>query len=265
MARPIRRSWSGASTMPKGRAPPQRASKARGRLVDVLSRGDSSWVEGRQIHLFDGASESALLGYSAHTSAKALRLRNEADKLEAFCLVVRAASTAADQVAFAEVKPRRREGTTGKVRRRIDHIGVCLVGRPSRAGSARERAVWRGRAGEPAFSPRGRRGSGAGEEGRGNSREKLRLFDRKPWHLLALGRANEMVLTEKAPRSHGRAKCEFAALEARHHGVGARRCDDGAWRLLDVAQAILSEVGVGHAAFYPGAIWSVPGGWPTLA
>ncbi|CAN7770744.1 hypothetical protein LJR290_007507 [Variovorax sp. LjRoot290] len=30
-------------------------------------------------------------------------MRNEADKLEAFCLVVRAASTAVDQEAFAEV------------------------------------------------------------------------------------------------------------------------------------------------------------------
>ncbi|PNG48749.1 hypothetical protein WDL1P2_00331 (plasmid) [Variovorax sp. WDL1] len=85
------------------RAAAARASKARGRFVEVLSRGDSSWVEGRQIQLFTDASEPVLLGYAAHSTAKALRLRNEADKLEAFCLVVRAASTAVDQEAFAEV------------------------------------------------------------------------------------------------------------------------------------------------------------------
>ncbi|MGJ7582199.1 hypothetical protein ACSFA3_18595 [Variovorax sp. RHLX14] len=37
------------------------------------------------------------------SAGKARRLRTEADKLAAFCLVVRAASTAADQAAFAEV------------------------------------------------------------------------------------------------------------------------------------------------------------------
>ncbi|CAN7564036.1 hypothetical protein [Variovorax sp. LjRoot178] len=85
------------------RAAAARASKARGRSVEVLSRGDSTWIEGRQIQLFTDASEPALLGYAAHSTAKARRLRNEADKLEAFCLVVRAASTAADHEAFAEV------------------------------------------------------------------------------------------------------------------------------------------------------------------
>jgi hypothetical protein len=85
------------------RAAAARASKARGRSVQVLSRGDSTWAEGRQIQLFTDASEPALLGYAAHSTAKARRLRNEADKLEAFCLVVRAASAAVDQEAFAEV------------------------------------------------------------------------------------------------------------------------------------------------------------------
>lgn len=61
------------------------------------------WVEGREIQVFTEMSESALLGYAGQSAAKARRLRNEADKLEAFCLVVRAAATAADQVAFAEV------------------------------------------------------------------------------------------------------------------------------------------------------------------
>ncbi len=37
------------------------------------------------------------------SAGKARRLRTEADKLAAFCLVVRAASEAADQAAFAEV------------------------------------------------------------------------------------------------------------------------------------------------------------------
>lgn len=37
------------------------------------------------------------------SAGKARRLRTEADKLAAFCLVVRAASAAADQAAFAEV------------------------------------------------------------------------------------------------------------------------------------------------------------------
>lgn len=63
-----------------------------------------------------------------------------------------------------------------------------------------------------------------------------------------------MVLAEEALRSHLRAEYELPALEAGHHGFGARRCDDGAWRLLDVAQAILRELRVGHAAFYPDAI-----------
>lgn len=81
----------------------ERASKARGRPVAVLSRGDSRWVEGREIQVFTEMSESALLGYAGQSAARARRLRNEADKLEAFCLVVRAAATAADQVAFAEV------------------------------------------------------------------------------------------------------------------------------------------------------------------
>ena len=39
----------------------------------------------------------------AQSAGKSRRLRTEADKLAAFCLVVRAASEAADQAAFAEV------------------------------------------------------------------------------------------------------------------------------------------------------------------
>lgn len=38
-----------------------------------------------------------------HSAGRKRRLRTEADKLESFCLVVRAASVARDQAAFAEV------------------------------------------------------------------------------------------------------------------------------------------------------------------
>ena len=48
-------------------------------------------------------AEPALPGRAPQSPAKARRLRNEADKLEAFSLVVRAASAAADHAAFAEV------------------------------------------------------------------------------------------------------------------------------------------------------------------
>lgn len=41
--------------------------------------------------------------HAPQSAGKARRLRNEADKLAAFCLIVRAASAAADQAAFAEV------------------------------------------------------------------------------------------------------------------------------------------------------------------
>lgn len=81
----------------------ERASAARGAKVDVLSRSDAAWVEGREIVVFTEAHEPALLAASVHSAAKARRLRTEAEKLEAFCVIVRAASTAADQASFAEV------------------------------------------------------------------------------------------------------------------------------------------------------------------
>jgi hypothetical protein len=87
----------------EARAAAERSSKARGRAVEVLSRGDAAWVEGQQIQVFTDAFEAALHGHAAHSEAKARRLRTEADKLEAFCVVVRAASAAADHAAFAEV------------------------------------------------------------------------------------------------------------------------------------------------------------------
>jgi hypothetical protein len=81
----------------------ERASKARGRPVEVLSRADSTWVEGREIQLFTDAFEPALHGHAAQSEGKARRLRTEAEKLAAFCVVVRAASGAADHASFAEV------------------------------------------------------------------------------------------------------------------------------------------------------------------
>lgn len=87
----------------EARAAAERSSKARGRAVEVLSHGDAAWVEGQQIQVFTDAFEPMLHGYAAHSEAKARRLRTEADKLEAFCVVVRAASAAADHAAFAEV------------------------------------------------------------------------------------------------------------------------------------------------------------------
>ncbi|MDM0001903.1 hypothetical protein QTI24_25075 [Variovorax sp. J22P240] len=81
----------------------ERASRARNCPVEVVSRGDAGGPEGRQIQLFTDAFESALLGSAARSEARSRRLRNEADRLAAFSLIVRAASTAADQEAFAEV------------------------------------------------------------------------------------------------------------------------------------------------------------------
>jgi len=81
----------------------ERAAQARNAPVEVVSRGDASWLEGCQIQVFTDAFEPALLGSAAQSEARARRLRTEADKLAAFSLIVRAASTAADQEAFAEV------------------------------------------------------------------------------------------------------------------------------------------------------------------
>ncbi|MBB1599096.1 hypothetical protein A9977_03455 [Variovorax sp. UMC13] len=81
----------------------ERASSARGARVEVVARTEAAWTEGREIVAFTELHEPALLGASVHSAAKARRLRTEAEKLEAFCVIVRAASTAADQASFAEV------------------------------------------------------------------------------------------------------------------------------------------------------------------
>ncbi|HYP83198.1 hypothetical protein [Variovorax sp.] len=81
----------------------ERAAEARGHPVVVVTRSDPAWEEGREIRLFTEASDAALLGHAPPSAAKARRLRNEADKLEAFCVIVRAASAAADHAAFTAV------------------------------------------------------------------------------------------------------------------------------------------------------------------
>lgn len=80
-----------------------RASKSRKRLIQVVTRGQSDWIEGHNIRLFTTVNEAMLHEFEAQSSAKARRLRTEADKLEAFCLIARAAATAADHDAFTEV------------------------------------------------------------------------------------------------------------------------------------------------------------------
>lgn len=85
------------------RAAAERTARARHCAVDVVSRTAADWTEGYEIESFTDALESALLGAAAQSSAKARRLRTEADKLEAFCMVVRAASTATDHHAFGDV------------------------------------------------------------------------------------------------------------------------------------------------------------------
>lgn len=80
-----------------------RASEARACAVVVVSQSDTRVGEGSATAVFTEAFESALTGPTPHSAAKTRRLRTETDKLEAFCRVVRAASAAADQPAFAAV------------------------------------------------------------------------------------------------------------------------------------------------------------------
>jgi len=94
--------WRSAQAS-EAHAAAERSTKARGRPVEVVCRGDSGWEEGREIHVFSDACEPALLGYTVPSAAKARRLRVETDKLEAFCLVVRQASIAANHEEFGEI------------------------------------------------------------------------------------------------------------------------------------------------------------------
>ncbi|MDM0036480.1 hypothetical protein QTI33_30405 [Variovorax sp. J22P271] len=92
-----------ATAAPAAQAAAERASAARGCVVAVRAPADADGVEEREIQRFGEAFEAALLGPTAHSAAKARRLRTEAEKLDAFCLIVRAASAAPDQQAFAQV------------------------------------------------------------------------------------------------------------------------------------------------------------------
>jgi len=87
----------------EAQAAAERAAKARDQAVAVASRGNAHWEEGREIQVFSPALAPVLLAPMAQSAAKARRLRTEADKLEAFCRVVLAASAASNQEAFAEV------------------------------------------------------------------------------------------------------------------------------------------------------------------
>jgi hypothetical protein len=87
----------------EARAAAERVAQARACAVAVVSQGDAGAGEGSATAVFTDAFEAALREAVPHSAARARRLRTETDKLEAFCRVVRAASAAADQPAFAAV------------------------------------------------------------------------------------------------------------------------------------------------------------------
>jgi hypothetical protein len=92
------------SNQPDGaRAAAERTAKARDCAIEVVSGENATSTESREIQWFTDAFESALLAPAAQSSARARRLRTEADKLEAFCMVVRAASAATDHHEFGDV------------------------------------------------------------------------------------------------------------------------------------------------------------------
>jgi len=79
------------------------ASKARQQPVEVVTFDASVQKKIGEGQTYTDAFESALRGPASQSSAKARRLRTEADKLEAFCMVVRAASDATDHHTFGDV------------------------------------------------------------------------------------------------------------------------------------------------------------------
>ncbi len=89
--------------MAAAQAAAQHASEAHGRAVRVISHSDDNWQEGPDFQLFSEAHAPVLLGPARQSEARTRRLRTEADKLAAFCFVVRAASVAPDHAAFTEV------------------------------------------------------------------------------------------------------------------------------------------------------------------
>lgn len=87
----------------EAQAAAERSAKGHGRSIELVSSGNSILLKDQEVRLFTEASESALVGPAALSSARARRLRTEADKLEAFCMVVRAASAATDHHQFGDV------------------------------------------------------------------------------------------------------------------------------------------------------------------
>jgi len=92
------------SNQPDGaQAAAERAAKARDCAVDVVSGEHAASTDRGEVQWFTDAFDSVLLAPAAQSSARARRLRTETDKLEAFCMVVRAASAATDHHEFGDV------------------------------------------------------------------------------------------------------------------------------------------------------------------
>ncbi|MDP9932975.1 hypothetical protein J2X92_005234 [Variovorax paradoxus] len=83
---------------------------------------------------FTDPSKPAPHDPAAPNAAKADRLRAEADKLEAYCVVVRAASAAADHAAFVEVSRAASEALQARFGGgSITSVFAWLTGREGRA------------------------------------------------------------------------------------------------------------------------------------
>lgn len=97
------RFWCGLSEFDKAQAAAKRGAEARRRAIAVVTRGNSAWIEGRDIQFFSDSLAPALEGYMPHSEGKARRLQVELEKLEANCHVVQAASTAVGPQELAAV------------------------------------------------------------------------------------------------------------------------------------------------------------------
>jgi len=91
------------SLVSEAQAAAERATAGRERPVQVITASNASWIEGQTIVLFSPAYEAALSGATPLSSGRARRLAVEVEKLEAFCLIVRAASDAKDHDALVAV------------------------------------------------------------------------------------------------------------------------------------------------------------------
>ena len=92
-----------ASAAPSAQTVAAHASAQHGRAVALLSRSDADFLAAGPLQCFTETFASALAGPAPQSEGKTRGLRTEAEKLAAYCLVVRAAAAAADQPAFAEV------------------------------------------------------------------------------------------------------------------------------------------------------------------